>query len=131
MQCLREPSLLTSLSRKPREYNSDITGFDIQLISTAEFWTLTRSLAFLILFTHSSLLSISPLRPTDYFLNTILKIRLICWGKNLDVAGLTMYYLIMGIVPKLKFILPLPLSQIYPKNQVKSIGKNSFLCAAM
>jgi hypothetical protein len=42
-----------------------------------------------------------------------------------------MYYLIMGIVPKFKFISPLPLSKIYPKNQLKSIGKNSFLGAAI
>ena len=131
MQCLRDSSLLTSHSRQPREYNCDLTGFDIQLISTAEFSALTRSLAFLILFTHSSLLSISPLRPTDYFLNKILKIRLFFWGKKLDVAGLIMYYLIMGILPKLKFRLPLPLSKIYSKNQLKSIGKNSFLCAAI
>jgi len=52
-------------------------------------------------------------------------------GKKLDVAGLIMYYLIMGIVAKIKFTLPLPLSKIYPKNQLKSIGKNSFLCAAI
>jgi hypothetical protein len=85
----------------------------------------------MILFTHSSLLSISPLRPTDYFLNKILKIRLFFWGQKLDVAGLTMYYLIMGIVAKIKFISPLPLSKIYPKNQLKSIGKNCFLGAAI
>jgi hypothetical protein len=128
---LPDSSLLTSLSRKPREYNSDLTGFDIQLISTAEFGALTRSLAWMILFTHSSLLSISPLRPTDYFLNKILKIRLFFWGKKLDVAGWIMYYLIMGIVPKFKFMSPLPLSKIYSKNQLKSIGKNSFLCATI
>jgi len=52
-------------------------------------------------------------------------------GKKLDVAGLRMYYLIMGIVPKFKFISPLPLSKIYPKNKLKSIGKNSFLGAAI
>jgi hypothetical protein len=33
----------------------------------------------------------------------------------------------MGMLAKLKFVLPLPLSKIYPKNQLKSIGKNSFL----
>jgi hypothetical protein len=122
---------LTSLSPQPREYNSDITAFDLQLISTAEFWTVTRSLAWMILFTHSSLLSISPLRPTDYFLNKILKIRLFFWGKKLDAVGPIMYYLIMGILAKNKFMSPLPLSKIYPKNQLKSRGKNSFLCAAI
>jgi hypothetical protein len=47
------------------------------------------------------------------------------------VAGLIMYYLIMGIVTKFKFMSLFPLSKIYPKNQLKSIGKNSFLCATI
>ncbi|MEG3972911.1 hypothetical protein QUA00_35720, partial [Microcoleus sp. T2B6] len=71
------------------------------------------------------------LAPKDYFLNKILKIRLFFWGKKLDFARLTMYYLIMGIVTKFKFMSPLPLSKIYPKNQQQSIGKNSFLYAAI
>lgn len=37
----------------------------------------------------------------------------------------------MGIFAKLKFMSPLPLSKIYPKNQLKSIGKNSFFCASI
>jgi hypothetical protein len=53
------------------------------------------------------------------------------WGKKLDMAGLTMYYQIMGIVAKFKFMSPVPLFKIYAKNQLKSIGKNSFLCAAI
>jgi hypothetical protein len=32
----------------------------------------------------------------------------------------------MGIVAKIKFSSPLPLSKIYPKNPEKSIGNNSF-----
>ncbi|TAE75021.1 MAG: hypothetical protein EAZ73_29540 [Oscillatoriales cyanobacterium] len=53
------------------------------------------------------------------------------WGKKLDAGCLTRYYLIMGIVKIFKLKSPLPLSKIYPINQPKSIGKNSFFCAAI
>ncbi|MEG4210014.1 hypothetical protein [Microcoleus sp. S13_B4] len=65
------------------------------------------------------------------FFSHIMKNQPFFWGKKLDTGGLTRYYLIMGIVPQFKFISPLPLSKIYPKSQFKSIGKNSFLCAAI
>ncbi|MEG4806815.1 hypothetical protein QUA79_04835 [Microcoleus sp. F8-D1] len=52
-------------------------------------------------------------------------------AKKLDFASLTVYYLIMGIFAKIKFISLVPLSKIYPENQLKSRGKNSFLCAAI
>jgi len=37
----------------------------------------------------------------------------------------------MGVVAILKLKPPLPLSKIYSKNQLKSIGKNTFFCAAI
>jgi len=71
------------------------------------------------------------LPPTDYFLINILKFRLFFGGKKLDLASFTRYYLIMETVAKIKFMSLLRLSKIYPKNQLKSIRKNSFLCATI
>ncbi|WP_333299775.1 hypothetical protein [Microcoleus sp. K4-C2] len=58
-------------SRSQTEYYSDVTGFDIQLISTDEFSAVTRSLAFVILFTRVIASVNFSLPPTDYFLNKI------------------------------------------------------------